>query len=258
MSTPSPSAEPEPRPKPSRRGWLIGGIVVVVLVALVAVPAFLLGGDRGFERPEETPEDVLKDAKAELDAADNVKIAITATDIPDSLSTALVSADGTAVRPDGFSGVLNVRFGGGTVDADVVATDGQTYADLPLVGWSEVDPADYNAPDPGALLDPEAGISGLLTATADPVADGDDPETCAEGSDATGYPYSGTLQGEQIRDFIPGADDGTFDVRFLIDAEDRPCRAELTGVFYPGEDPMTYTVVLSDYDDPDPVEITRP
>lgn len=254
--TTSPASDPAR--KPSRRGWVIGGIIVVVLVALVTVPALLFGGDRGFEKPEETPEDVLKDAKAALDDADNVKIAITAEDIPAELSTALVSADGTAVRPDGFSGVLNVRFGGGTVDADVVAVDGTTYAELPFVGWSEVDPEDYNAPDPSLLLDPEEGISGLLTALGDPASDGDDAETCADGAPEEGFPYTGTLTGEEVRGFIPGADDGEFDVRVLVGEQDRPCRVDLTGVFYPGEPAMTYSVVFSDYDDPDPVEITRP
>ncbi|MDT9594584.1 LppX_LprAFG lipoprotein [Nocardioides zeae] len=257
MSTPPPSdGEQQPQPRPSRRGWIIGSIIVVALVVAVAVPALLLGGDRGFERPDETPEEVLKAAKDELDETDGVRIAITASDIPDDVSTALVGADGTAVRPDGFSGVLNVRFAGGVVDADIVALDGVVNADLPFVGWSVVDPQDYNAPDPGLLLDPDQGISTLLTATDDPAADGEDAEACASGDDRTGFPYTGTLDGAVVRNFIPGADDGTFDARYLIDDEGRLCNARLTGAFYPGTDPMTYTVVFSDYGTT--IDITAP
>lgn len=245
------------RPRASRLPWLIGGAIVIVLIALVAVPVFLLGDDEP-ERPAGESDDVLASAKEALDAAENVRITIDASGVPDSAGTALLSADGVAVRPDGFSGVLTVRFSGGEIDADVRALEGETHVDLPFVGWSEVDPGDYNAPDPGRLLDPDAGVSTLITATQDLEADGEDAESCGNADNATGYPYVGTLDGDTVRGFIPSADSDTYDVRYVIGEGERPCRVDIDGVFFDGEGESTYTVGLSEYDDPDPVEITRP
>ena len=56
------------------------------------------------------------------------------------------------------------------ISAKLIAVDGKVYAELPLVGWQDIDPADYGAPDPAALMDTDSGISSLFTATED--ADG--------------------------------------------------------------------------------------
>ena len=46
----------------------------------------------------------------------------------------------------------------------VVAVDGKVYAKLPLTPSSPtIDPADYGAPDPAELIDPDGGLSSLLT-----------------------------------------------------------------------------------------------
>ena len=50
-------------------------------------------------------------------------------------------------------------------DVEVVAADGKVFAQLPFTTeFVEVDPADYAAPDPAALMEPEGGLSSLLTA----------------------------------------------------------------------------------------------
>ena len=52
---------------------------------------------------------------------------------------------------------------GSTVDLEVVSVDGTVYAQLPFTsGFSVVDPAQFGFGDPGALLDPDTGISQLL------------------------------------------------------------------------------------------------
>ena len=39
-----------------------------------------------------------------------------------------------------------------------MAVDGKVYAQIPLtLGWSDVDPADYGAPDPAQLMQRRAG-----------------------------------------------------------------------------------------------------
>ncbi len=55
-----------------------------------------------------------------------------------------------------------------TADADVVALDGEVYAKLPFTSkFVVIDPADYGAPDPADLMDPDGGLSSLLTAAQD-------------------------------------------------------------------------------------------
>ena len=52
---------------------------------------------------------------------------------------------------------------GATLDLAVVSVDGTVYAQLPFTStFSVVDPAAFGFGDPGALLDPETGISQLL------------------------------------------------------------------------------------------------
>ena len=56
--------------------------------------------------------------------------------------------------------------------AKLVALDGKVYADLPFVSWSTINPADYGAPNPAALMDSSTGLSSLLTDALRPTADG--------------------------------------------------------------------------------------
>ncbi|MDF9715572.1 LppX_LprAFG lipoprotein [Nocardioides sp. ChNu-153] len=250
----SPAGDGGERPRPSRRGWIIGGIIVVVLLVATLVPALLFGDDDDgldFSRPDTTPEDVLKEAKEKLDETEGVEIALTSQGLTDDVSTALVSAQGTAVRPDGFSGAFALRAFSLPVDVDIVATEGTTYARAALLGpgWREVEPEDYNAPDPGTLLDPDAGVSGILTATQDPVEDGE--ERCGE---ATATRYTGTVPAETVRNIIPGAD-GDFDAVYLVDEGGFLCRADLTGEFYTDVS-LTYEIGFSNYGET--IEITAP
>ena len=51
------------------------------------------------------------------------------------------------------------------VDVPVVSVDGTVYAKLPFTrSFAEVNPADYGAPDPAQLMDPDTGLSTWLTA----------------------------------------------------------------------------------------------
>ena len=50
----------------------------------------------------------------------------------------------------------------------VRAVDGKVYAQIPLTpGWSDVDPADYGAPDPAQLISADDGFPSILAATTD-------------------------------------------------------------------------------------------
>lgn len=262
MDPSQPSDEPGVAPgddttrRPSRRGWVIGAIIVVALVAAALVPTlFLTNKDRGLERPDAAPEDVLKEVKANFDAAEGVHIAVTTEDLADA-DAALVSLDGTAVRPDGFSGEMIVRALGRDASGDIISVDGQSYAQGFVIfpSWTEVEPKDFNAPDPGALIDPDDGVSGLLTATQD-IEQGE-TERVGPNNESVATTYTGTLDASVVRRIIPGADDGDFAATYQVDEDENLLSARLRGVFYPGTDAMTYVITFSDYGET--IEITAP
>jgi lipoprotein LprG len=130
------------------------------------------------------------------------------------------------------------------VEVPVVAVDDKVYAELPLTsGWQEVDPGEYGAPDPARLMSPDEGFSSLLTETTGLSDQGeernpDDPEQVLR-------TISGTVPGTAVENVIPSAE-GDFDVSYGF--ENGELRTvELTGVFYPDTDDMTYVIRFDDY-----------
>ena len=82
-------------------------------------------------------------------------------------------AEGHRRAPVGVRGHVQADLNGCRPSAEVIAVDGKTYAknSLLLPDWTEIEPADYGAPDPATLMDPDGGFSGLLASTED-VEDG--------------------------------------------------------------------------------------
>jgi lipoprotein LprG len=222
-------------------------IAVAALLTLTACS----GGEESDPGP--TPKEVMADAKATLDETSGVSITLTAEDLPEGVM-AVRRAEGVGTHDPAFDGTLTVVLSGTDFDVPVVAVDGTVWAQIPLTpGWSDVDPAEYGAPDPAQLMSTEDGLSSLLTATTglqagESVRGGDDNrEVLTE--------YSGTVPGDVVDGIIPGAS-GDFDATYTVtdDAELRTAR--LTGVFYPDTAPMTYVIDFADYgSSPD---ITKP
>ena len=77
-------------------------------------------------------------------------------------------ASGTVTDAPAFDGTLTAVLSAGSFPVPIKAVDGKVYAQIPLtLGWSEVDPGDYGAPDPAQLLSADQGIPALLAATTD-------------------------------------------------------------------------------------------
>lgn len=191
-----------------------------------------------------SPAEVLELAKTTFDETSGVSFELSTKDLPDGVS-GLVSATGVATHAPAFDGVATVFFAGSSVKVDpLVAVDGKVYGNLPLVGVTEFDPGDYGAPDPAELMDPEDGISALLTATDDPEAG----ETVRGGTDNKEVltEYSGTVPGDVAQNVIPSAS-GDFEATYQITEDGELREVSLTGVFYPSSDSMTYTVAVDDY-----------
>ncbi|WP_432478625.1 LppX_LprAFG lipoprotein [Nocardioides sp. GXQ0305] len=215
--------------------------VPLLAAALLALSA-CSGDDPADEGP--TPEEVMADAKATLDHTSGVSITLATEDLPEGV-TAIRRAEGVGTHAPAFEGTLTVVLSGTDFDVPVVALDGKVWAQIPLTpGWSDVDPAEYGAPDPAQLMSTDDGLSSLLTATTgleagDSVRGGDDNrEVLTE--------YTGSVPGDVVDGVIPSAS-GDFDAAYTVTEDGELRTARLTGVFYPDTDPMTYTIGFDDY-----------
>jgi lipoprotein LprG len=224
----------------------------VPLLAPALVLAALVSGCGGGE-PDESAAELLDRAKTTLDEAESAHFVLTSENAPTS-GTLLVGGEGDIARPSSFEGTLKVLAMGSTVDLEVVSVDGTVYAQLPFTsGFSEVDPAQFGFGDPGALLDPDTGISQLL-------ADADDAELGEERrvDGEVVREVTAELPGELVEQILTSEDPSTpVQARFSIASESGELRrAELTGPFFSADDEATYIVELSDFGAD--VEITAP
>lgn len=191
-----------------------------------------------------TPEEVMELTKTTLDETSGVTLTLASEGLPDGV-TALVAAEGVGTHAPAFDGEITVVLGGAQLDVPVVAVDGTVWAEVPFTtGWSDVDPAEYGAPDPAQLMSTDGGFSSLLVATegleeGESVRGGEDnKEVLTE--------FSGTVSADQVSTVIPSAE-GDFDATYRINADGELREARLTGVFYPDTEPMTYILGFEDY-----------
>jgi lipoprotein LprG len=219
-------------------------------LALLAVPA--LAGC-GSDEPTETATDLLERAKQTLDEASSAHFVLTSDGAPDT-GTLLVGGEGDIARPSSFEGTLQVLAMGSTLDLEVVSVDGTVYAQLPFTSeFSEVDPAQFGFGDPGALLDPETGISQLLAEAASAELGEErrvDGEVVRE--------IAAELPGELVEQILTSADPSRpVTATFSVATDGAQLRrAELTGPFFSADEDATFTLELSDFGAD--VEITAP
>jgi lipoprotein LprG len=191
-----------------------------------------------------TPEEVLAFAKTTLDETSGVRLVLSSDGLPSGVS-GVSAAEGVGTHAPAFDGELTVALGAAVFDVPVIALDGTVHAQLPMVpGWQDVDPADYGAPDPAQLMATEDGLSSLLTAT-----EGVEEGESVRGGDNNAEvltEYAGTVAGDVVGNVIPSAS-GDFDATYTISDGGELRTVELTGVFYPETDPITYEIGFDDY-----------
>jgi lipoprotein LprG len=201
-----------------------------------------LVGCRNDAASELGPEQRLAAAKTALDETAGVRIELSAAELPPSVD-GLLAAEGVGTHAPAFEGDIQVSTGGITAKAAVIAVDGTVWAILPFTtDYTEIDPADYQAPDPAALMSTDGGLSSLLT-SAESVEQG---EQVRDGEEVL-TEFTATLPGEAVARVIPSAQDADFDARFTLDDDNRLSEVAMTGPFYPDADPVTYTVRFSQY-----------
>ena len=216
---------------------------ILATTALLVGPVLLAGCSGDDATDDLTPEERLAEAKTALDETEGVRIALKTDELPPSVN-GLLTADGVGTHAPAFEGDIQVSTSGLTAKAAVIAVDGKVWAVLPFTtDYAEIDPADYSAPDPAALMETEGGLSSLLTA-AEGVEEG---EQVREGENVL-TEITATLPGEAVSAVIPSAKESAdFDAAFTLDDDNRLSEVTMTGPFYPKADDVTYTVTFSQY-----------
>lgn len=241
---------PSPRlPRPSRHARAARSAALLTASPLVAV-ALLAGCTGGGDEPAtegQSPEDVMAAAKDTLDETSGVRVSMSTDEDPggDYLSeaTGVIVAD-----PPAFEGTISGRVSGFPGDdIGVVSVDGDVYIDVPLVGWTdEYQPDAFCAPDPALLLDPDTGVSSVLTAATD-LSEGE-AERNEDDASVVITPYTGTVPGDAIRDILPCTEGDDVEATFEIDEDGRLVTTDITGAFFPDADPVTYRISIDEYD----------
>ena len=216
---------------------------VVALLALALLAGPLLAGCGGSSSSESAPE-LLAHAKRTLDAADTAHFVLDSEGAP-TTGTNLVGGEGDIARPASFEGTLKVNALGSALDLKVISVAGTVYAQLPFTSsYSVVDPAQFGFGDPGALLDPDTGISQLL-AKAESAKLGEEKRVGGEVVREVTAQIPGDLVGQILTSKDPSQ---PVDARFSIATKTGELRrAELTGPFYEAGQDATFTLQLSDF-----------
>ena len=187
---------------------------------------------------------LLQRAKATFDQTSAFHIQLTSQNVSGS-GTLLTAAQGDAVRPDGFSGTLSIEEAGFPLQIKVVSAGGQFYVQLPFTDdFQKANPSQYGFGDPGKLLDPNSGISTLLTSAHDPTL-GSSVRLNGESLQQVNATLPGSLLAALLVDADPSQpvsavfsiDTGTYQVR----------EVDLTGPIFAAGDQSTFHLVLDHY-----------
>jgi lipoprotein LprG len=223
------------------------GVVAGLVIAVPVVAG--CGGDE----PEESADQLLARAATTLDEASSLHFVLTSEGAP-TTGTALVGGEGDVARPASFQGTLQVLAAGSALDLAVVSVDGTVHAQLPFTtGYTVVDPAQFGFGDPGALLDPDTGISQLLD-QAESAELGEERRVDGE----VVREVTAELPGDLVEQVLTSEDPSQpVQARFSVVIDSGELRrAELTGPFYTAGQDATFTIELSDFGAD--VEITAP
>ncbi|QCX27243.1 LppX_LprAFG lipoprotein [Nocardioides jishulii] len=225
------------------RGVRVRTRLAATLVVLALGASACSGGDDDGDRD---PAQALSEAAETLESTSGVTLGLSTDELPSGVN-GIVEAVGAVTDAPAFEGTLKVRVAGTDFDVPVVALDDKVWATVPLTTtWQDIDPTDYGAPDPSRLIGAENGVVALLRGTEDPEAGAS--ERGGRDNDEVLTSYTGTIPGEVVKRVIPSSSASSeFDATYLVTDDGELRRAEVTGVFYEGNDEMTYVLDITDY-----------
>lgn len=222
---------------PLRRAAL--ALLTLLLLAVAALSGCSGGGSKG-----QSADDLLAQAKKTLDAAKSLHFVLDSSGVP-STGTFLVGGDGDIARPSSFEGTLKVSTSGTTLPLKVISVNGTVWAQLPFTqGYSVVDPKTFGFGDPGALLDPNTGISQLLVQAVNATL-GSEKRVGGE----VVRNVNAELPGDLVAKLLTSKDPSkAVQATFSIATDSGQLRrAQLTGPFFTAARPGTYTLQLSKF-----------
>ncbi len=196
----------------------------------------------------------LTSAKRSLDKAASIDLTLRAQRLPPGVA-GVRQATGVATHAPAFRGTITIA-ASGLLDGQtvsVVAVDNRVYAQMPFTSsFIQVDPADFNAPDPARLMDTSSGLSTLLGSATNLSVSGEERE-----GDQVLTAVSAKVPGDTLQGIFPSASaQQPFDATFWLDGDDGLRRAEVTGPFYGRAPEVTYEIQLRASDKQ--VQITPP
>jgi lipoprotein LprG len=209
-------------------------MLFVAVLALGLALAGCKGSDAGSSG--KSAQDRLASAKKSFDTTDYIGFTLSTDKLPEGIQ-GLLSATGTGTHDPAFTGEVKVQTKVTDITAPLVAVDSTVYAKLPFVGWNKIDPADYGAPDPANLMNPDSGVSSLFTATENAKAG----SSQRNGNEVL-TTIDGTLPASAVKTVFPSAGSEPFSVTYTLNADDSIHSATITGPFYDGSDDVTYTI----------------
>ncbi|MFL6237868.1 MAG: LppX_LprAFG lipoprotein [Actinomycetes bacterium] len=192
-----------------------------------------------------SPETLVSQAKATLDSTPGLHFALTSSGAPKKTGTTLVGGDGVVARPNGFQGHLQVEQSGLLAAVDVISLNGMVLIKPPFAAhYAVADPHKYGFSDPGKLLDPNTGISKLLTELTSVTPAGRDR---FKGEKLTELAVS--VPGTAVADVLTSADKPQpVTGKLGINPSSHELRrAVLTGPFLAKGVMTTFTIVLDHY-----------
>lgn len=215
-------------------------LVAAVLAALL-MPQLSGCGGRTYETD---PRQLLSEGRQAVDSTPAVHFTLTSENAG-GVATYISGGEGDARRPDGFAGSFSVSFNGLLLSIGVVSSGGTFYVKLPLRSTFEVtDPGKYGFSDPGHLINPDAGLSNLLSkAKTATLSDRDR----LQGEEL--YEVAVTLPGDLVKALLTSADPSQ-DVRGTvgINVDNHEVRrVVLVGPFFEKGKDSTFTVILDNY-----------
>ena len=189
---------------------------------------------------------LLADARQVVNRASALHFVLASEDLPSS-GTTLQGGQGDLSRPDQLEGTFQVAVDGLPASVKLIEVGGKFYAKLPFASVYKVSsPAAFGLGDPAQLLDPNAGVSRLLTELKDPKVEGErrvSGELLEE--------ISGSVPGTDVNGFLPDVDTSQT-VRLLMDVSPtshQVRRFQATGPFAKKSVASTYIVTLTRYNE---------
>lgn len=232
-----------------RRG--IGPFLRATRLATVVGAATVLAAC-GSSTPKANAPELLQKAKTTADGASSVHFVLSSSNV--SLSgTNIVSGKGDLVRPSSLQGSFSVALSGFTANVKVVSVGDVFEAETPFANhYTKTNPASFGLTNPAELLDPQKGLTNLLTLAQNPKL-GPTRRVGGELLDTVTYTVPGTAI-----PVLPDANPGQpVNLTVAVDPTNFQLRSvTLVGPLTSATSNSTYVVTLSNYNEH--VTITLP